>query len=126
MPVDPQPCDGPGRPPQRPDAAEDAVDDPDDPDDGLARSIDGEDRAVPGFDREAVEAEAEALLGRAEGEVTEDGMTRILRRGEEEFAGTMDLRPGRMVLELDDDGSGTYVVTRVTVEVADGDPIVIE
>jgi hypothetical protein len=100
-----------------PDAAEDAVEDALD---------EAEDQPELDVDREAVEAEARALLGRAEDEITEDEMTRVLRRGEEEFAGTMDLRPGRMNLELDDDGSGTYVVSRVTVEVSDGDPIVVE
>jgi predicted nucleic acid-binding Zn-ribbon protein len=100
-----------------PDAAEDAVED----------ALDETDEQSDlDFDRDAVEAEARALLGRAEDEITEDEMTRIMRRGEEEFAGTMDLRPGRMNLELDDDGSGTYVVSRVVVEVPDGDSIVVE
>jgi hypothetical protein len=40
----------------------------------------------------------------------------------------MDLRPGRQNLELDDDSTGTYVVTRIVVETPEGgdDDLVIE
>jgi hypothetical protein len=87
----------------------------------------GEGEAIdPAVDREAAEAAARALLGRSEDEIDEGPDTRILRRGDEELMGTMDLRPGRRNLELDDDGTGTYVVTRVVVEVADGEPLVVE
>lgn len=79
------------------------------------------------FDREAAEARARELLGLPESEVEEGPMQRVVRRGEEDFMVTMDLQPGRMNLELDDDGTGTYVVTRVTVETPDGeDPLVVE
>lgn len=79
------------------------------------------------FDREAAEARARELLGLPESEVEEGPMQRIVRRGEEEFMVTMDLQPGRMNLELDDDGTGTYVVTRVVVETpGDEDPLVVE
>jgi hypothetical protein len=79
------------------------------------------------FDREQSEAAARALLGLPEDEVVEDADTRIVRRGEEEFPATMDLRPGRQNVELDDDGSGTFVVTRVIVEApADQESIVVE
>jgi hypothetical protein len=81
----------------------------------------------PGFDREASRAEAEALLGLQEDEVEESPERRIVRRGDERFVVTMDLRPGRKNVELDDDGTGTYVVTRVVVEVPDGeDDLVVE
>lgn len=79
------------------------------------------------FDREEARQDAEALLGLAEGDFDESPERRVVRRGDEEFAVTMDLRPGRQNVELDDDGTGTYVVTRVTVETPDGeDPIVVE
>jgi hypothetical protein len=70
-------------------------------------------------------AEAEQLLGLPEDEVEEDERTRITRRGDEQLPGTMDLRPGRRNLELDDDGTGTYVVTRVVIEL-EGEDIVVE
>ena len=80
----------------------------------------------PEFDREAARADAEALLGLPEDEVEETPMRRIVRRGEEDFPVTMDLRPGRQNLELDDDGTGTYIVTRVLVETPTGDHVVVE
>ena len=81
----------------------------------------------PGFDREASRTEAEALLGLPEDEVEESSELRVVRRGDERFIVTMDLRPGRKNVELDDDGTGTYVVTRVVVEVPDGeDDLVVE
>jgi hypothetical protein len=80
------------------------------------------------FDRDAASAEAEALLGTPEDELEESPDRRIVRRGDEEFIVTMDLRPGRQNLELDDDGAGTYVVTRIVVETPEGgdDNLVIE
>lgn len=82
--------------------------------------------AETGFDRDAQAADARELLGTPEDEIEEDGDTRITRRGDEEYPATMDLRPGRRNLELDDDGSGTYVVTRVIVETPDGENLVVE
>ena len=79
------------------------------------------------FDRERSEQDARALLGLPEDEVEADALTRIVRRGDEDFVVTMDLIPGRRNVELDDDGTGAYVVTRVVVEVPDGeDPLVVE
>lgn len=79
------------------------------------------------FDRDRARERAEALLGLPEDEVEESRDTRIVRRGDEEFAVTMDLQPGRRNVELDEDDEGTYVVTRVEVEVPDGeDPLVVE
>lgn len=66
-------------------------------------------------------------MGLPEEAIEEDAETRVVRRGDETLPGTMDLRPGRRNVELDDDGTGTFVVTRVTVEVPDGeDPLVVE
>jgi hypothetical protein len=80
------------------------------------------------FDRETARAEAEALLGTPEDDIEETPDRRIVRRGDEEFIVTMDLRPGRQNLELDDDGTGTHVVTRIVVETPEGgdDNLVIE
>jgi hypothetical protein len=91
---------------------------------GDAAAQDGTD----GFDRDAASAEAEALLGTPEEEIEESPDRRIVRRGDEEFIVTMDLRPGRQNLELNDDGTGTYVVTRIVVETPEGgdDNLVIE
>lgn len=77
-----------------------------------------------GFDEEASIAGARAYLGVAEADVEETVMVRIMRRGEEHLAGTMDLRPGRFNLELDEDDAGVYRVTRVLVETEDGQRVV--
>ena len=79
-----------------------------------------------GFDRERSRELAEGYLGVAEEDVEETVMVRILRRGDEQFAGTMDLRPGRFNLELDPDDEGVYRVTRVVVETEDGEDLVVE
>jgi hypothetical protein len=61
---------------------------------------------------------AASLLGTYETDVPDD--VRIARRGDEAFALTMDLVPGRLNVELDTDADGAYVVTAVTVETEDG------
>ena len=80
------------------------------------------------FDREEARERAESYLGVSEENIEEEPMVRVVRRGDEDYMVTMDLRPGRMNLELDDDGSGTYVVTRIMVETPEGgdDNIIIE
>ncbi|MEX2562986.1 MAG: hypothetical protein WD358_06990 [Nitriliruptoraceae bacterium] len=78
------------------------------------------------LDEDAARDNARALLGLPEESFEESPMRRIVRRGDEHFAVTMDLRPGRQNVELDDDGSGTYVVTKVVIETMDGDNIVVE
>lgn len=85
----------------------------------------GDGGAGPGDVDEDAVAAARELLGLPEDEVVEDAETRIMRRGDEQLAGTMDLRPGRRNLELDE-VDGTYVVTRVTIETEDGEDIVVE
>lgn len=77
-----------------------------------------------GFDEADSLERARSYLGVAEDDVEESAMVRILRRGEEHFAGTMDLRPGRFNLELDEDDDGVYRVTRVVVETPDGEVVV--
>lgn len=77
-----------------------------------------------GFDEEVSLDRARSYLGVAETDVEESSMVRIMRRGDEFFAGTMDLRPGRFNLELDEDDDGVYRVTRVLVETMDGEVVV--
>lgn len=61
---------------------------------------------------------AASLLSRYEADVPDD--VRIARRGDEEFALTMDLVPGRLNVELDADDDGQYVVTAISVETENG------
>lgn len=82
------------------------------------------------FDPDRSREQAESFLGVAEAEVEEaiadSGMARIVRRGDEQMAVTMDLRIGRLNIELDADDDGVYRVTRVVVETDDGPDIVVE
>ncbi len=70
------------------------------------------------FDSDAALIAGEALLGDAEDELADD--VRVGRRGEEQFALTEDYVLGRLTVELDDDGTGTYRVTAVVVELPEG------
>lgn len=110
------------------DAAAPAQDDPDEQPEPPDEPDDDPPTDDPGLgevDEEQAVEEAEQLLGTPEDQIEQDERTRIMRRGDEQLAGTMDLRPGRRNLELDDDGTGTYVVTRVVIEM-DGDDLVVE
>lgn len=78
------------------------------------------------FDADVSRALAEGYLGVAESDVTEAPLVRITRRGDEQLPVTMDLREGRLNLELDADDDGTYRVTRVVVETDQGEDIVVE
>ncbi len=49
-----------------------------------------------------------------------DPTWRIARRGEEQFALTEDFVVGRFTVELDDDGTGAFAITAVTVELPGG------
>jgi hypothetical protein len=73
-------------------------------------------------DTAAAVRRAASLLGTPEGDVPDD--VRIARRGEEAFALTMDLVPGRLNVELDANDDGDYVVTAVSVETEDGSELV--
>jgi hypothetical protein len=70
------------------------------------------------FPSDAAREEARSMLGKPEAELAAD--VRVRRRGEESFALTEDYVLGRITVELDDDGTGTYVVTSATVELPDG------
>lgn len=73
------------------------------------------------LDPVAARAEAEALLGQIEEEVlASGGEVRLGRRGDEQFALTEDLRPGRMTIATEDDGTGTYRVVEVELELEQG------
>jgi hypothetical protein len=74
---------------------------------------------------------AEQLLGDAAShlgtpEAGLDPAWRIGRRGDESFALTEDFVVGRVTVELDDDGTGAFVVTAVTVELPGGAQTVTE
>ncbi len=71
---------------------------------------------------ETVLADAAALLGVAEADLPEDA--RIGRRGDEQRPLTKDYRVGRFTFELDDDGTGTFRVTAVQVELPAGVEVV--
>src|SRR5690606_15253970 len=75
------------------------------------------------FQLDVVRAEAEGLLGKSESELELSRMLRIVRRGEDRLPTTMDLRPGRLNVELDNH-AGNFVVTRVVVETPDGNVVV--
>lgn len=60
---------------------------------------------------------AQSLLGTAEAELADD--VRISRRGGEQMMLTEDYVVGRYTVELDDDGTGVFRVTAVTVELGD-------
>ena len=81
----------------------------------------GDDPGAPGeeddFPLDEAREEARGLLGMFETDLDDD--VRIARRGEEMYALTMDHVPGRLTVELDDDGSG-YRVVLVNLEVPEG------
>lgn len=60
----------------------------------------------------------QSMLGLAEDELADD--VRIGRRGGEQMMLTEDYVVGRYTVELDDDGTGTFRVTTVTVEMEEG------
>lgn len=102
---------------------------PSEPDDELPPPGDGGDEDPFGadFDRDEARERAEALLGLAEDELPDSGDVRVIRRGDERPPVTMDLRIGRRNVELDPDGSGTFRVVLVQVEVPDEEPpLVVE
>lgn len=70
-----------------------------------------------GFDHEAHRAAAQALLGTAQGDLSDE--IRIGRVGDEYMMLTEDYVLGRMTVGVDDTGAGP-VVTDVTVEMPDG------
>lgn len=84
----------------------------------------GDATTVPPGDLDLAEAtrRAASLLGASESDLPED--VRIARRGDEQFPLTADLVPGRLTVELDEDDSGEYVVTLVSVESEEGSEVV--
>lgn len=84
----------------------------------------GDETTVPpgAPDIAAAMSRAASLLGTYETDVPDD--VRIARRGDEEFALTMDLVPGRLNVELDENDDGEFVVTAVAVETEDGSQVV--
>jgi hypothetical protein len=72
------------------------------------------------IDEAAILADSEQLLGETEEDALAEEDVRIGRRGDEEFALTFDLQPGRRTIATEDDGTGTFRVVEVTVELTDG------
>jgi hypothetical protein len=72
------------------------------------------------IDEAAILADSETLLGEPEDDALAEADVRLGRRGEEEFALTFDLQPGRRTIATEDDGTGTFRVVEVTVELTDG------
>lgn len=107
-----------------PEGATDCMVDPMDPDESVSSpadgggSIDSPGAADDEYPSEAARQRAREQLGRPEGELDPD--IRIGRRGEEQMMLTEDYALGRITVELDDDGTGTFVVTQATVELPDG------
>jgi len=83
------------------------------------------DESAP-FDPERSRELAEGYLGVAEENIEETPLVRIVRRGDEQLPVTMDLREGRLNLELDAADDDVFRVTRVMVETAEGEDIVVE
>ena len=74
-----------------------------------------------GFDLEAARRDARSLLGQSEEEVLAAwGDVRVGRHGDEQFALTEDLQPGRKTIATEDDGTGTYRVVEVVLETEEG------
>lgn len=87
---------------------------------GVADCVDTvvEDGGDDEFDSEQARENARAQLGLAEAELAPD--VRISRRGDEQMFLTEDYQLGRLTVELDPDPDGTFVVTKVTVELPEG------
>ncbi|MFP5323017.1 MAG: hypothetical protein ACLGIC_14395 [Acidimicrobiia bacterium] len=101
----------------------DCVDTPMDPDESVSSPADGGMDPADGdadFPSDEARQRAQELLGTAESELEIGADLRIGRRGDEQFMLTEDYVLGRITVELDDDGSGSYVVTQATVELPEG------
>ena len=73
------------------------------------------------IDEAAIIQEAESLIGRPEDEVLAASDDRRLgRHGDEHLALTEDYVLGRKTIATEDDGTGTYRVVEVRVELSDG------
>lgn len=94
-----------------------ATDGPEQPDDD-GGTVDAPGMGDEDFPAEAARERARATLGVAEDELEPD--VRVGRRGDEQFMLTEDYVLGRITVELDDDGAGTFVVTQARVELPDG------
>jgi hypothetical protein len=94
-----------------------------DPDSPVTSPVDDPTTTLPGaFDADEAARRAASLLGAQEGDLPDD--VRVARRGDEEFPLTADLVPGRLTVQLDDDGTGTFVVVEVQIESEDGVQVV--
>ena len=72
-------------------------------------------------DEAAIVADARSLIGRSEDAVLQESAdVRLGRHGDDQFALTEDYVVGRKTIATEDDGTGTYRVVEVTVELTDG------
>lgn len=101
----------------------DCVDTPMDSDESVSSPADGGIDPADGdgdFPSDAARLQAQELLGSPEPDLDTGPDLRIGRRGDEQFMLTEDYVLGRITVELDDDGSGTFVVSQATVELPEG------
>jgi hypothetical protein len=84
-----------------------------------------EDADEDAVDEGALIRDAGSLLGRSEDEVLEElADVRVGRHGDQEMMLTEDYVLGRMTIATDDDGTGTFRIVEVTLELTDG-PVVV-
>ncbi len=77
------------------------------------------------LDEGAMIRDAQSLLGQSEAEVLEQRAdVRVGRHGDEEMMLTQDHVIGRMTIATEDDGTGTFRIVEVTLELTDG-PLVL-
>ena len=72
------------------------------------------------LDEAAIIDDAEALLGQSEDAALAEEDVRLGRHGDEHLALTEDYVIGRRTIATEDDGTGTYRVIEVTVELTEG------
>jgi hypothetical protein len=78
-------------------------------------------------DEGAMIRDAESMLGQSEDEVLEQWAdVRVGRHGDETMMLTEDYVIGRKTIATEDDGSGTFRVVKVTLELTDGPVVIVE
>ena len=87
--------------------------------------VEDEDVDPDAVDEGAMIRDAESLLGQSEEEVLEQWAdVRVGRHGDEEMMLTEDYVLGRKTIATEDDGTGTFRIVEVTLELTDG-PLVV-
>ena len=89
--------------------------------------VEEEDVDPDAVDEGAIIRDAESLLGQSEDEVLEQWAdVRVGRHGDEEMALTENYVLGRKTIATEDDGTGTFRVVEVTLELTDGPMMINE